>query len=167
MYVGGTTTWGQLSSLTWGSLATWVDPIPGSGSAATSTTGAWQRLTVTVTADVGVTPVGFTANGAYTFYLDAVQAEFGSAASAFTATGPTYYPLFTGYIERYPQRWDTAGFRGIRPLEAVDALSPLSRAMINQSYSQTALADGPAIYMPLNDAAAPQAVQKLSPTPTS
>src|SRR5207302_6151221 len=65
-----------------------------------------------------------------------------------------------GYIERYPQRWDTAGFRGIRPLEAVDALSPLSRAMINQSYSQTALADGPAIYMPLNDAAAPQAVQR-------
>src|SRR5207302_10394936 len=69
MYTGFITTWGDLSALTWGSLATWVDPVPGSGSASTSTTGAWQRLVVTVTADIGLTPVAFTANTACTFYV--------------------------------------------------------------------------------------------------
>ncbi|MFD2421677.1 hypothetical protein [Amycolatopsis pigmentata] len=130
--------------------------------ATSSTTGAWQRLTMTGVPTGAVSAVTVTCTGALpaTVYLDACQLEVGSTASAFTSSGPTYFPLYTGYVERYPQKWDNAGFRGLRPLEAVDALSPLSRAVISQSYASTILADGPAIYMPLSDDAGPQAVQR-------
>jgi hypothetical protein len=48
----------------------------------------------------------------------------------------------------------------LKPLDSVDALSPLSRAVINQSYAATVLADNPPVFIPLNDASVPQAVQR-------
>jgi len=78
-----------------------------------------------------------------TYFVDDVQCELGSTASTFTSTGPVYSPMWTGYIERYPQSWDMAGFRGVKPLDAVDALSPLSRIVISQSYLDTIKADNP------------------------
>jgi hypothetical protein len=48
----------------------------------------------------------------------------------------------------------------LKPLDSVDALSPLSRAVINQSYAATVLADNPAVFIPLNDASVPQVVQR-------
>lgn len=132
-------------------------------SATSSTTGAWQRLVMTGVPQGAVSAVEVTvASGTFStqVFIDAVQAELGSTASAFTTTGPTYFSVYTGYIERYPQKWDMAGFRGLKPLEAVDALSVLSRAPINQSYAQTVLADGASVFIPYNDDAAPQIVQR-------
>lgn len=128
-----------------------------------STTAAWQRLTGTFVATspfVALTMLNNTGTMPFTAYWDALQLELGPTASAFTTTGPTFSPIFTGYIERYPQRWDMAGARGIKPLECVDALSPLSRAPIQQSYPATVLADSPSAYMPLNDPSGPQVVQR-------
>lgn len=131
-------------------------------SATSTVSGAWQRLVMTGVPAGCVGVCSFQqVTGAFpqTVYVDAIQLELSASASAFTTTGPTFYPIYTGYIERYPQTWDMAGFRGLKPLEAVDALSPLSRAAISQSYAPTILSDAPVAYMPLNDAASPQTVQ--------
>lgn len=130
--------------------------------ATSSTTGAWQRLTMTGVVAGPFTVVQVKAAGTFpaTVYIDAVQLELASAASAFSVSGPTFNPVFTGYVERYPQKWDSAGFRGIKPLTAVDALSPLSRTKISQSYAQTIAADNPQVYIPYNDLSFPQAVQR-------
>lgn len=131
------------------------------GTATSSATGAWQRLTITGTPTQWGAVLSLTCTSVYpaTVYVDAYQAELGGVASAFTTSGPTFFPVFTGYIERYPQGWDLAGFRGRKPLQAVDALSPLSRTVISQSYAATVLADGPGVLVPYNDGAFPTSVQ--------
>lgn len=134
----------------------------GTASVSSSTTGAWQRLSLTWTTTAALTSVVFTApSGTYTVsvYIDDIQLEIASAASAFSTSGPTFFPRYTGYIERYPQTWADAGFRGMKPLEAVDALSALSRTVINQSYQSTIMADSPYVYIPYSDLALPQQVQ--------
>lgn len=131
-------------------------------SAASTVSGAWQRLVVTGAPSTPAVVMRFTVTGtaAATVYLDAMQLEFGSAASAFTTSGPANRPIYTGYVERYPSKWDSAGFRGLRPLEAVDALSVLSRTVISQSYAATIAPDGPQVYIPYNDAAPPLVAQR-------
>lgn len=131
-------------------------------SATSSTTGAWQRLTLTATPTTRYAIVQLTVSGTTptTVFIDAMQLEFAPSASAFTTAGPTFYEVFTGYVERYPQQWDSQGFRGLRPLEAVDALSVLSRTTISQSYAATVLADAPAVFAPYNDDAFPQTVRR-------
>ncbi|TCO57117.1 hypothetical protein [Actinocrispum wychmicini] len=133
------------------------------GSATSSTTAAWQRLSVTATATNAVSYLHVKSGTApgfpFTVYLDACQLELASSASAFTTTGPKRSPRYTGYIERYPQTWTDAGFRGVKPLEAVDALSVLSRTVINQTYQSTIAADNPYIYIPYTDQALPLTVQ--------
>ena len=132
-------------------------------SATSSTTGAWQRLTVTGTPTTRYASLQLkVASGTFstTVFVDAVQLEFGTVASAFSTAGPKFYPIYTGYVERYPQQWDSQGFRGLRPLEAVDALSVLSRTIIRQSYAATVLADGPSVFVPYDDDSFPQTVQR-------
>ncbi|GAA1030809.1 MULTISPECIES: LamG-like jellyroll fold domain-containing protein [Amycolatopsis] len=131
-------------------------------SATSTVTGAWQRLVMTGVPSGCVGVCSFQqASGSFpsTVYVDAIQLELSSTASPFTITGPTFYPLYTGYIERYPQRWDMSGFRGLKPLECVDALSPLSRTEITQSYAATIAADSPNLVIPYNDKSSPQTVQ--------
>jgi hypothetical protein len=133
----------------------------GGASATTTTTGSYQRLTATFKATNAITTLQFSATGTSypaLYYVDDMQQEMAPVASAFTSAGPTRATRYTGYIERYPQTWTDAGFRGMKPLEAVDALSVLSRTVINQSYQATILADNPTVYIPYNDAALPQTV---------
>lgn len=150
------------ATVTWSNYTTVVGSTI--GTATSSTTGAWQRLTVTGVPAGPVTLLQVSCSTAYpaTVYVDALQLELGGAASAWTASGPKYSAVYTGYIERYPQQWDSQGFRGLKPLEAVDALSVLSRTIIRQSYAATVLADGPAVFVPYDDEAFPQTV--LRPT---
>lgn len=132
------------------------------GQSTSSLTGAWQRLIITGTPATPTNVLELTCTGALpaTVYVDALQLQLGAAATPFVTTGPTYLEVYTGYIERYPQQWEDKGFRGVKPLEAVDALSPLSRTIISQSYAATALADGPAVFAPYDDDAFPQTVQR-------
>lgn len=135
--------------------------ILGSG-VSTTVVGSYQRLVSTFTAIEAVTLVAWSATSnpyPAQFYLDAIQLELAATASAFTTSGPTFYPIYTGYVERFPLQWDMHGTRGIRPLTCVDALATLSRTEITQSYSATILANSPSSYTPLSDAALPQVVQ--------
>lgn len=130
-------------------------------STTSSATNAWQQLAVTFQATDAVTPVTWSApTGAYpvAFFLDDVQLEAAVNASANTTSGPTWYPIYSGYIERYPLAYSMSGTRGMRPLNAVDGLAILSRTQINQSVRKTILADNPYMYMPLNDQSLPQQI---------
>lgn len=130
------------------------------GSATTTLINTYERLTVTGRANTGVSAVTFKiATGTTTtIHIDDIQVELGPTASTFANTGPTYFPVWTGYIERYPQHWDSAGFRGIKPLTGVDALSVLSRTVIKQSYLDLILSDGPSVVIPFNDTAPPHKI---------
>jgi hypothetical protein len=125
---------------------------------ASTTTGAYERLVLTGVAVGAVSAVKLVVTAgtfSTTYFVDDVQAELGATATTFTSSGPTYVPIWTGYIERYPQSWDMAGFRGVKPLTAVDALSPLSRIVISQSYLATILADNPTAVLPYSEPGPP------------
>ena len=102
-------------------------------SAVDSTALSFTRLTVTFTAVEATTKFTFAGTGTSTptYFLDAAQLEYGSAATVFTTTGPTLYQLWNGYIERYPLQYDMNGARGVRPLVGVDALAVLSRTRVS------------------------------------
>lgn len=134
----------------------------GSNTQTLSTATTWTRLSNTFTATAATTTVvwkGTTSAYPAKIYVDCVQLELAATASTFTLTGPVFDPVFTGWIERYPQQWSTMGRRGMRPLTGVDALSPLSRVTPETSYRSVILADSPSAFAPLNDAALPQIVQ--------
>lgn len=59
------------------------------------------------------------------------------------------YDVFTGHVERYPQKWTSAGFLGSVGMTCVDALSPLARQKLRSMYRAEVLADGPIGYFPL------------------
>lgn len=122
-------------------------------SSSTTTQGSWQRLSFTWNTVDTLEPITIYGTGTTTptFYVDSTQLEFGASASTFTTTGPTLYPLFTGWVERFPTEYDMAGFRATKPLHAVDALAVLSRTVISQSYSLTIAADSPVAYAPLSN----------------
>lgn len=130
------------------------------GSATTTLINTYERLTVTGKAVGGISAVTFKiATGTTTtIHIDDIQVELGAVATTFANSGPTYFAVWTGYIERYPQTWDSAGFRGIKPLDCVDALSVLSRTIIKQSYLDLILSDGPSVVVPYDDSAPPHRV---------
>lgn len=133
----------------------------GSTTSSTTTTGSYQRLQVSFTAADAVTVATLSVTGSSypaVYYVDDMQLELGTSASTFSTAGPTWFPLYTGYIERFPLQWDMQGTRGVRPLTCVDALSILSRTEISQSYTATIAADTPLITIPYNDSAPPQTV---------
>lgn len=133
----------------------------GDGTTVTSATAAaqnaWTRISATWNAVDTLETVTVYGTGVTTptWYLDAYQLEWGATASTFTTSGPTLYTLYTGYVERFPQTWLNNGFWGVRPLECVDALGPISRAKIAQSYLATITGDNPLLYLPLTDTAPP------------
>lgn len=129
----------------------------GTNSTTLSTQTTFTRITVTYTMVEAVDTITFagTVSSTPTFWLDAFQVEFASAASAYTASGPTRYLLYRGYIERYPRAYDMSGKRGNGPLTAVDALAIMSRTAITQNYDATITADAPILYAPLNDTTDP------------
>jgi hypothetical protein len=133
------------------------------GQTVTQTTlNTWERKTITFVATSATVTATWNTSAAATIWIDDIQLELAATASTFSTVGPIYYARYTGYIERYPQTWVDAGVHGVKPLVAVDALSVLARTTIVQSYKATVLADNPAIYVPYNDAAAPQAVTRVS-----
>ena len=103
----------------------------GQTATSTSTTGAWQRVTLTWTANNQTTDLRLYAAGSTTsgqqVWVDSVQVEAVSSASTWGATGSTIYPVHSGYIERYPLTWTDAGKQGWAELTSVDALALLSR----------------------------------------
>ena len=134
-------------------VTVWVN---GNTATSTTTTGAWQRVTCTFVADSTITPgVGIYSAGATTsgqqVWVDSVQLEAASTASSFTTTGPTCYPIHTGFIETYPLSWKHMGFEGWATLTGVDALGLMSRQLLDNVLTQEMLADTPDLMWPLDD----------------
>ncbi len=138
----------------------------GGASTATNTTkNAFTRLSVTFTASA-VTHTVFLGTAASStagqlFYIDAVQAEFAAAATAFTTTGPTFYADYTGYAERWPETWLAKGFFGRSDVPWVDAFALLPRLTLSDLVSNELLQDSPAYYFPLTEAAGSATVYDL------
>ncbi len=145
------------------SLWLWIGAGPAvtvwcNGTSVTSTgsTGAWQRVVVPFTADSTVTPTlsvyaaGATTSGQQV-WVDSVQVEIGSTASAWTSTGTIVYPGFGGYIERYPLSWAHQGMQGWTKLTAVDGRALLSRATMQDVIIQDVIQDQPTHAWPLRD----------------
>jgi hypothetical protein len=126
----------------------------GANSTVLSTATTWTRMTVTYIQVNALDTITFagTAVATPTYNLDGFQVEWAAAATTFSTSGPTFYPLYNGYIERYPTTYDMAGARSCHSLEAVDGLATLSRVSIAQAYATTIMADDPLFYLPLDNA---------------
>ena len=121
------------------------------GAFATSATfaSAWQRVSVTFTATstqnaILLIPDANTTAGQQV-WLDSVMWEVGPTANAFAETGPVVYPLFAGYIERYPTSWEDNGYRGGSDMPAVDALAFLPRRTFKDVLSEDIEQDAPVL----------------------
>jgi hypothetical protein len=125
----------------------------GTNSSILTTQTAFTRITVTYTVQECRDKIVFagTSVATPTYWLDAMQVEWASSASTFATTGPVRYPLYTGYMERWPMAYGDYGNLGMSSAQAVDAIAILSRMGISQSYATTIAADSPLLYAPLNN----------------
>lgn len=129
-------------------------------SASTTAQNQWVRIYLSWTAADTNEPVYLYADGvaAPAFNVDAVQLEFGATVSPFTAAGPTRYPIYTGFIERFSSKYGVGGLRATRRVEMVDALSVLSRVTIDQGYATEIKKDTPSLVVPYDEPGFPNLV---------
>jgi len=124
------------------------------GSTVTGTSGT---LTVTGTAPAGTFGASFSlfsapqggANPGATFYK--AGWEQNNTASAWATPG-TWYSMFTGYTERWPQGWDQTGNYGTSDLTAVDRFTWLANRGLKDAAFLEALSQSPWRFAPLNEA---------------
>jgi hypothetical protein len=106
-----------------------------------STATGWTTVTVTATAPsnpygmgVGLA-VGTTAAATCNVQVDGWQLERGAVASAFVSPG-TWYPMYGGFVERWPQTWDLDGTYGLVTPTAVDAFALLSQRQLRDPLTE-------------------------------
>ena len=128
-----------------------------SGSSVTiPASGTWVQASVTATAPAGT--VGYTAEFlvssvttvSSTICITASQIEQGPAVTPWTPPGVTY-PLWAGYVERWPQQWDQQGTYGLVDLTCVDALASLAQFTMSPNTPAQILALGPTRLYPLDE----------------
>ncbi|MFC8676668.1 hypothetical protein ACFUEN_28785 [Streptomyces griseorubiginosus] len=131
----------------------------GSSSSLTgSTTAGWTTITVTATApanaagiDVGVA-VAATAAATCNVQVDGWQLERGSTATTFQVPG-IWFPVYAGFMERWPSKWDMDGTYGLVSPNAVDAFSLLSQQTLSDPLTQEIDANSPRFLYKLDDPA--------------
>lgn len=129
-----------------------------SGAAATLTGAAtaWTTLTVTATApaNAAVMDVGLyrtaTPAAACTIQVDGWQVEHASTASAWCCPG-VWYPVYAGYVERWPSSWQLSGTWGQITPTCVDALSLLSQVQLSDPLTESLTAHQPRFLYRLDD----------------
>jgi hypothetical protein len=131
---------------------TWVDAgvnfiSQSLGSVATLpvASGTWTRITVTATPPANAGGAWFGIAGqnspaaACTLQCDAAQLEYAAAATAYVKPN-TWYPMFKGFIERWPQRWDQNGLFRKVDVTAVDHFGYLSQTILKPPFYMDMLA---------------------------
>jgi len=100
-----------------------------------STTPGWTQVTVTATAPanaygmvVGVATAA-TVAAACSVQADGWQLEQGSTATAWTLPG-VWYPMYAGFVERWPTQWANDGTYGQVVPTAVDTFALLSQQQL-------------------------------------
>ncbi|MCW2538576.1 MAG: hypothetical protein JWN95_301 [Frankiales bacterium] len=127
-----------------------------SSGAVLTATAAAQTLTATSTAPAGAA-IGtfylFLANSPVaTSGLSCWNVQLEKAASPTGYVQPsTWYPIYTGYIERFPQTWTSGGNYGRSALDAVDYFSNLAGHTLLPSFIADVLALNPRFFYPLSE----------------
>jgi hypothetical protein len=125
-----------------------------------SPTAAWTRLTVSGTAPSNATTAQIAvvlaapATAAAVMQCDGWQWEASTAPTAWGMPAP-WYPLYSGQIERYPQKWTNAGTYGTVEAQAVDVFALLSQTKFTDLMSASLVSAVPGVLpdfvYPLND----------------
>ncbi|MFI6117483.1 hypothetical protein [Kitasatospora sp. NPDC051164] len=120
-----------------------------------SATAAWTQITCTATLPAGT--MGLTAGVAVaatpaanaTLQVDEWQLEKGASASAWVQPG-VWYPLYGGFIERWPMTWSDPKYALVNPV-AADAFSALSQITLQDAFGQEVVSRGLRFMYPLSD----------------
>ncbi|WBP87037.1 hypothetical protein [Kitasatospora cathayae] len=123
-----------------------------------SATAPWTSVTYTATAPTsgvygmfaGVLVTATSPASAVNLQADALQLEKGSTATAFTVPGVSY-PMYSGFVERWPSKWDFGGTYGVVEPTAVDAFALLSQRQLNDPLTQEIYNHTPNFIYPLGD----------------
>jgi hypothetical protein len=136
------------------SPATYVDgnPVTLTG----SSTAGWTAFTLTATApantagmEIGLRLASESGSDAE-IQVDGWQLERGSVATAWTCPG-VWYPIFAGFIERWPSAWDMSGTYGTVKPTVVDSLALLSQVDLDDPLTEEINAGGPRFLFKLDD----------------
>jgi hypothetical protein len=106
-----------------------------------SPTAAWTQVTLTVTLDPNTAWAYFglaltaAASATASVQVDGWQFERSATASAWTAPNP-WYPLYAGYVERWPSSWSMNGTYGTVQTTSVDAISLLSQQILRDPLTE-------------------------------
>ncbi|WP_147267285.1 hypothetical protein [Streptomyces sp. SDr-06] len=121
-----------------------------------STATGWATLTLTATApanpygmDVGLavaTSPGSTCN----VQVDAWQLEKSATPSAFVSPG-TWYPMYSGYVERWPQKWALDNTFGLVEATGVDTFALLSQRLLRDPLTEEIYRRNPTFLYTLGD----------------
>ncbi len=121
-----------------------------------SATAGWTTVTVsgTAPANAAMMYVGPAVTAAPTancsVQVDGWQLEPGGAASAWQCPG-TWYPVYAGFVERWPSTWDMGGTYGLVQPTAVDATALLSQVILRDPLAQEILSRSPRFLYTLGD----------------
>lgn len=108
----------------------------------------WTRLTVSGTAPANADGVYFaviTTNSpaaGYLFQADGLQLEYAATPTAWVKPG-TWYPVFSGWIERWPLQWEYNGLWGKTQPHVIDSFGYLSQLNLKPPVYADMLAMGP------------------------
>lgn len=118
--------------------------------------GAWSLFEISGTAPanaVGIS-LGLTnfsaASAANNIQVDAAQFEMNSVASAYVRPG-TWYPIFTGFVERWPTAWKEGGSFGYISPTVTDAFALLSQGQLSDPLTEEINAAGATFLYRLDD----------------
>jgi len=118
----------------------------------TNVSGAWVRFHVTFVAEQPVHRVQIlSTTGATVTRIDSVMIEEGSSTSTYTSDGSTLFSVSRGYIERWPTKWQYAGWVGVAELTGVDTTAVLAGIEMHTELVAAHLALDPTYYWPLWD----------------
>lgn len=120
------------------------------------TTAAWTQVTLTATAPanaaamvVGIAPAA-TAAAACTLQADGLQLEKGATATTWTPPG-VWFPMYGGFVERWPSRWNFHGTYGAIEPVCVDAVSLLSQVKLLDPLTEEINSHNPRFLYTLGD----------------
>lgn len=141
----------------------WLDAAQNviSTSAGTTTTltgaaTAWTALSVTGTAPANAAMMyaglrlAVTAPSTVSVQVDGWQLEQAAAVSAWTCPG-IWFPMYGGFVERWPSSWDMGGTYGLVKPVAVDGMALLSQRILTDPLTEEIYKHGPRFVYPLND----------------
>ncbi|MEE1838081.1 hypothetical protein [Streptomyces sp. SP17KL33] len=121
-----------------------------------SASAAWTTFTVTATAPAGAAGieiglrVATLAAAAAQVQVDGWQLEKGATATDWTCPG-IWFPVYAGFMERWPSAWDMAGTYGTVKPNAVDTLALLSQQKLDAPLTMEINSRSPRFLFMLDD----------------